>query len=298
MLRTSNSTKTFIQVLVLSFVVIFLASVSMYFVYRWFPSFRLYRHNSRVFIESVSGMGAGADIENGGGRGSEGGGGGGGVILTENDIRLETVSNAGASASASSRSVIPSSIRKEDSTKHRRLLLLGDSTLDNAMYVPPGKSVYSILRGASWDYNPIMYAGDGFTIADVYRQVGTLPIEYNSRDTVIVLSVGGNDFLSGVGYPTAVVDYRHLIERIRDGFGESRLFLMNLYQPADPALAVFRIVVKKWNKFLQGLVDVGMADGIIDIYGVLGGADDFVHKIEPSVVGGEKIVEAIVGAVG
>jgi hypothetical protein len=277
MFRTSN----FTQILVLSLVVLVLFAVGVYI-------FGLFgRRNSQVFIESVSGMGS-VDIENGVGVGGDGGGV---VVLTENDIRLEDPSV--------SRSDV-SSIRNDGSPVHRRVLLLGDSTLDNAMYVPPKKSIYSMLRekGHDWDYNPVMYASDGFTIADVYRQVGTLPIEYNTSETVIVLSVGGNDFLSGTGYSTATVDYRHLIERIRYGLGECRLYLMNLYQPVDPALAVFREVVKKWNVFLQGFVDGGIADGIVDIYGVLVGAEDFVHKIEPSVFGGQKIVEAIVGVVG
>jgi hypothetical protein len=285
MFRTSN----FTQILVLSLVVLVLFAVGVYIFHLGVPFclFGLFgRRNSQVFIESVSGMGS-VDVENGVGVGGDGGG----VVLTENDIRLEDPSV--------SRSDV-SSIRNDGSPVHRRVLLLGDSTLDNAMYVPPKKSIYSMLRGKGhdWDYNPVMYASDGFTIADVYRQVGTLPIEYNTSDTVIVLSVGGNDFLSGTGYSTATVDYRHLIERIRDGFGECRLYLMNLYQPVDPALAVFREVVKRWNVFLQGFVDNGFADGIVDINGVLVGAEDFVHKIEPSVVGGQKIVSEIVGVVG
>lgn len=279
MFRTSN----FTQILVLSLVVLVLFAVGVYIFHLGVPFclFGLFgRRNSQVFIESVSGMGS-VDIENGGG--------GGGVVLTENDIRLEDPSV--------SRSDV-SSIRNDGSPVHRRVLLLGDSTLDNAMYVPPGKSIYSMLRGKDWDYNPVMYASDGFTIADVYRQVGTLPIEYNTRETVIVLSVGGNDFLSGTGYSTATVDYRHLIERVRDGFGECRLYLMNLYQPVDPALRIYREIVKKWNGFLHGFVDGGIADGIVDIYSLIVGSEDIVHKIEPSVVGGQKIAEAIVGVVG
>src|SRR4051812_37151558 len=70
------------------------------------------------------------------------------------------------------------------------LVLLGDSTLDNKVYVPPGSDVTALLKRTlpqSWTVT--LLAFDGAMIRDVEKQVRSLP-----RDaTQLLISVGGNN---------------------------------------------------------------------------------------------------------
>jgi hypothetical protein len=176
------------------------------------------------------------------------------------------------------------------------IILLGDSILANENYVPKGKSVVDILREEVGNEVEIaMFARDNYTIDDVYFQLSTLPIRYNTNDTIIVLSVGGNNLLTGTSVQDATREYMYLISRLRDTFGNSKIYLVNLYLPLDPFLnKLYNKIVMKWNSFLEKIV----LDGIIDISKVITEPKDLVSKIEPSVVGGEKIVKAIVNSVG
>lgn len=181
------------------------------------------------------------------------------------------------------------------------IILLGDSILDNKNYVPIGKSVFDYLQ-KMLDSKPeteiIMYAKDNSTIDNVYFQLSNIPITYNNTDTMIVLSVGGNNFLNGTTFNQAKKDYLLLIQLIRDKFGDCKLFLVNLYTPFDSLFQkVYGKTILDWNKFLWGIVENGKADGIVDISNVITEPNDLVYKIEPSVIGGEKISQAIINMI-
>jgi hypothetical protein len=182
----------------------------------------------------------------------------------------------------------------------RVLMLLGDSILANEKYVQKGKSVVDFLKkDVGGDVEEVaLFARDNYTIDDVYFQIPTLPITYNSNNTTIVLSVGGNNFLSGTSFQEARKEYTYLISRIRDSFGESKIYLVNLYLPFDPLLQkLYGKIVVDWNSFLEGIVEKGEANGIVDISSVITEPKDLVYKIEPSVIGGEKISQAIIEVV-
>jgi hypothetical protein len=180
-----------------------------------------------------------------------------------------------------------------------RIVLLGDSILDNRMYVSSGKSVADLLQKTTMDqgYEVGLFAVDGATIRDVGAQINQLPMEYNTPETVLVLSVGGNDFLSGSDYDTAEKEYVRLVERLRKVFGSCKLYLVNLYRPVDPLFLIYYRIIDKWNLFLKGLVQKGIANGIVDVFSVIKEPDDLVMKIEPSATGSAKIVTAIVDQV-
>jgi hypothetical protein len=177
----------------------------------------------------------------------------------------------------------------------RVLLLLGDSILANEKYVQKGKSVVDFLKkDVGSDIEIALFARDNYTIDDVYFQIPTLPISYNSNNTKIILSVGGNNFLSGTSFQEARKEYTYLISRIKDSFGESKIYLVNLYLPFDPVLQkLYDKIVVDWNSFLEGIVEKGGADGIVDISSIITEPKDLVYKIEPSVIGGEKIAQTI-----
>lgn len=204
-------------------------------------------------------------------------------MVDENDIRVNISDHIGASSSSSSQVV----------------MLLGDSIIDNGVYVPKGKSVSDWLQKKMGDsgFKIKLFAKDGYTTEDVYLQISSLPIQYNSANTTIVLSVGGNDFLSGAPYERVETIYRYLIERIRGTFGSCKLYVVNLYKPVDRALRIYDRIITKWNLFLNELVATNEVDGVVDIYGLIKEPRDLVHKIEPSAIGGEKIAEAILVSV-
>jgi hypothetical protein len=179
------------------------------------------------------------------------------------------------------------------------LMLLGDSILANEKYVPEGKSLsYFLKKEVGSDVEVTLFATDNYTIDDVYFQINSIPISYNSKKTSIVLSVGGNNFLTGTPLGVAKKEYLFLIEHIRDRFGECKIYLVNLYLPFDPLLQkLYEKIVVEWNLFLEGVVDKGGANGIVDISRVITEPKDLVSKIEPSVIGGEKIAGAIVNKV-
>ena len=179
------------------------------------------------------------------------------------------------------------------------LMLLGDSILANEKYVPEGKSLsYFLKKEVGSDVEVTLFATDNYTIDDVYFQINSIHISYYSKKTSIVLSVGGNNFLTGTPLGLAKKEYLFLIEHIRETFGECKIYLVNLYLPFDPLLQkLYEKIVVEWNLFLEGVVDKGGANGIVDISRVITEPKDLVSKIEPSVIGGEKIAGAIVNEV-
>lgn len=181
----------------------------------------------------------------------------------------------------------------------RRILLLGDSILDNRVYVSSGQSVADLLQKATLEpgYEVGLFAVDGATIREVEAQINQLPMEYNTAETILVLSVGGNDFLYGSDYATTERAYVRLVERLRGSFGLCKLYLVNLYRPLDPLFAIYYRIIDKWNRLLQEIVQKGIADGVVDVFSVINEPEDLVMKIEPSATGGAKIVAAIVDRV-
>jgi hypothetical protein len=187
------------------------------------------------------------------------------------------------------------------SNEPRRIVLLGDSILANRSYVPSGKSVEDLLKqtGREKGWQVEMLAEDGATIEQVWLQLPRIPAEYNTPTTSIVLSVGGNDFLTGGDVRTMERAYGELLQQIRQQFGSCKLYLVNLYQPIDAMFVViYARIIAKWNQFLLQVVEKGLADGVIDIFTVITQPEDLVVKIEPSASGGAKIVAAIVEGVG
>src|SRR4051812_11206812 len=76
------------------------------------------------------------------------------------------------------------------------VVLLGDSIVDNARYVPNRPPVIEQLqRSLPRDWQATLLAVDGHVIADVPAQVSRMPADA----THLVVSAGGNDALSEIG---------------------------------------------------------------------------------------------------
>jgi len=174
------------------------------------------------------------------------------------------------------------------------IVLIGDSILENSYYVSSGKSVYDIIKNSVPKSTVIKnLAFDGAIITEVEPKVYQIPITYNKPTTALVLSVGGNDFLSGNAFDLIKPQYKDLLQKIRSQLDKTKIYLVNLYRPLDPSLQIYSTVVTMWNSFLEGLVKENLADAIIPISTVIVEPSDLVYKIEPSETGGEKIAQMI-----
>jgi GDSL-like Lipase/Acylhydrolase family len=192
----------------------------------------------------------------------------------------------------------------------QHLVLLGDSILDNAAYVP-GRcpAVIDQLRSRlPTGWFATLLARDGSVIDDVYRQLDALP----GDATHLVLSAGGNDALSEVGTLQKTVmtvgqglrvlaavcdrfegDYRRLLASIRDrGLPAG---VCTVYNPSLPDEVTRREVVAALGLFNDCIIRVAreFKFPVLELRAICTDAADFVAQIEPSLRGGAKIAEAI-----
>ena len=178
------------------------------------------------------------------------------------------------------------------------VILLGDSIFDNARYVPDRPPVIDQLRQAlprGWLAS--LLAVDGHITEDVANQLKVLPADA----THLIVSAGGNEAACTIGEALS------LFHEVRTRFQQSyRAMLQALsavgkpaaactvydaipgFGPAEQvALAGFNEVILR-EAFLAGLP-------VIDLRLVCDRPSDYSHvsPIEPSVVGGAKIVRVI-----
>jgi hypothetical protein len=187
-------------------------------------------------------------------------------------------------------------------------VLLGDSIFDNARYVPDRPPVIEQLRQAlPRDWRASLLAVDGDITEDVVNQLRGLPADA----THLVVSAGGNDALGESSILSESVgtvrEALSIIHDVRTRFRQSyRAMLQALSAVGKPtavctvydaipglgpaeqaALAGFNEVILR-EAFLAGLP-------VIDLRLVCDRPSDYSHvsPIEPSSVGGAKIVRVI-----
>ena len=189
------------------------------------------------------------------------------------------------------------------------LVLLGDSILDNAAYVPGRPAVVNQVRNrmpAGWEVS--LCARDGSVINDVHRQLASMP----AQSTHLVVSAGGNHVLFEAGILQEAIgtvgeglrriaevrsrfedDYRRLLQSI----AERRLptIVCAIYNPCSPDELLQREMVTALSIFNDGTIAEARKFGfpVIDLRAVCTEAADFANEIEPSSQGGAKIADAI-----
>ncbi len=192
----------------------------------------------------------------------------------------------------------------------QHLVLLGDSILDNAAYVPGRRpAVIDHVRDRlpeGWLATKL--AVDGSIINDVHRQLDALPDDA----TQLVIGAGGNDLLAMVGtLPKTVqtvgeglriladvrdrfeLDYRRLLGSIRDrGLPAG---VCTVYNPSVPDPVTLREVVAALALFNDSIIGIAreFQFPVLDLRVVCTDAADFMAQVEPSQKGGAKIAEAI-----
>jgi hypothetical protein len=193
------------------------------------------------------------------------------------------------------------------------LVLLGDSILDNAAYVPGRPAVIDQVRNrlpAGW--KATLSARDGSVINDVLGQLDCL-----STDTThLALSAGGNDVLCEIGLlqePVRTVgdglrllaelrdrfahDYRRLLEAIRNR--DLPTVVCTIYDPCSPDEELQLEAVAALGLFNDRIIGLAREYGfpVIELRAICTEIADFANAIEPSSAGGAKIAQAICAVV-
>lgn len=183
-------------------------------------------------------------------------------------------------------------------------ILLGDSILKNDAYVSDGKSVENLL--VERNKNTHCFAEDHSKIVDIYSQIDKIPIEFDSPNTLIFLSAGGNDILSYyVDQNQDITDtsvlkpmfssYKNIVKTIQTRLPNSKLFLLDIYYPDNLQYKRFHSIIKEWNSMIYDFAQNSKNNiyGVIRISSSLTQNEDFSFGIEPSSSGGNKIASLI-----
>ncbi len=196
-----------------------------------------------------------------------------------------------------------------------KLVLLGDSIIDNGVYVvDDGKSVLEHLQDVVTNFEIDQRALDGAMCSHVFDRQLTSTEDYSSH---AVLSVGGNDafgnihLLESTDQQTFIESllvlseiqeafrdsYRQLLDALRASF--HRCLVMTIYRPrfaldgypapfqkaAETALSVYNDVIQE---------EAGSRNfDLLDLRRVCNENEDFANPIEPSDQGGRKIANEI-----
>lgn len=177
--------------------------------------------------------------------------------------------------------------------KFTSIILLGDSILKNNAYVNPNYSVEYLLKNLS-KKNMYCLAKDGADIKAVYKQMEKIPNRLNIADSVILLSIGGNDLLEkNSSVENLFTQYEQLVRYIKIRFNKCKIIVLNLYiPPSIQKNMVLRHKLIQWNNLVKNYALEKNID-LIPLDTLLYEPIDFVEQYEPSEVGGVKIVKAI-----
>ncbi|HEX8212841.1 MAG TPA: SGNH/GDSL hydrolase family protein [Longimicrobium sp.] len=190
------------------------------------------------------------------------------------------------------------------------LVLMGDSVFDNAAYVRGGPDV---VRQARDRLGPVgwqatLVAVDGAVTEGVRRQIARIPPDA----THLVVSAGGNDALGSVdvlyrGARTVGAGLAMLGDvvapfeaRYRTMLGEVLArglptAVCTVYNPVFPDPEERRYAALGLAVFNDAILRVALEAGVpvLELRSICGSDEDFANPIEPSVIGGDKMVSAI-----
>ena len=184
------------------------------------------------------------------------------------------------------------------------IFLLGDSVLNNSKYVSNNESVYEYVKQKNT--NTYLYAKDDSTIVDLYTQLNNIPsdiTEEEEKNTSVVISIGGNDILkmtttdSSTKVNELFQKYMDFLSSLRSKFPSiKQIVLLSLYYPPKSMYHKYYPYIDKWNQLLEEN-SFKMDYKIIQTNKIMTNTEDFIFDIEPSVKGGEKIANILLGKV-
>jgi hypothetical protein len=188
-------------------------------------------------------------------------------------------------------------------------VLLGDSIFDNAIYVPGKLPVIEQFREtlpSGW--KATLLAVDGDVTADVQHQIRRLPDDA----THLIVSCGGNDALRHATIldqsAGSVADVLEHFTSIRTSFQQTYSKMIETLTGLNRHLAVCTVydcvpgmegspmtALAMFNEIILREAFIAKVP-VIDLRLICNKSSDYseVSEIEPSAIGGEKIVRAIV----
>ena len=177
----------------------------------------------------------------------------------------------------------------------KTIILLGDSVFNNNSYVEKGKAVNELLQKNTLENTSIIcLARNDSTINNVYQQLENVNIDLNDKLITVFLSVGGNDIinLQQQNLDDTFEKYKTLIGAITTKLPNVKLVLLIIYYPANTSK--YDSLIDKWNTNIHLEYESNNKNiYILDLANLLKEPSDFVFDIEPSITGGEKIVNKI-----
>ena len=192
-----------------------------------------------------------------------------------------------------------SKIKDEDT-----IILIGDSILKNDLYVSNNSSIEHLINQN--DVTCINFAQDGAVITDCFYQLEKIPPNLNNKQTTVYLSVGGNDIIERYierNIPTKNTDplnkmfhnYKKLVKSIQTKMDLSKLILIDIYYPPETFYKKYHGIINKWNNMLYKYASTQKNNiyEVLKVSEIMNQKMDFVYAIEPSEIGGEKIVDLI-----
>ena len=192
----------------------------------------------------------------------------------------------------------------------RNLVLVGDSIFDNAAYVDGPDVRAQVETKMPDDWTVSLLAVDGSYILDVPGQLDQLP----SDTQRLVVSTGGNDVLvqtevlgdavTSVGEALLLLD--EAVAQFREDYCEMleavlatdiQSFVCTIYRPNFPDGDLQRMTSTALGLFNDVIIEEASLRllPILDIRAIFTDGGDYANPIEPSVQGGEKLAEVIVG---
>ena len=129
----------------------------------------------------------------------------------------------------------------------------------------------------------------------------------NSTTTIIFLSIGGNDILSHAQnnnngdnkfLSTVFEEYKSLVKSIQIQLPKANIVLFDIYYPDNLKYKQYHPIIREWNDMVLCFArdPENRIRGVFKISYILTTPEDFTLEIEPSDVGGQKIVDTILSS--
>jgi lysophospholipase L1-like esterase len=187
----------------------------------------------------------------------------------------------------------------------RNIVVLGDSVFDNRSYVSTTASIPYLL-GEHEYLNAKMYASDGAKIEDLNSQLQQCLKEIDDNNETLFISIGGNNILtfkptkklSNNEQQKQVSEFVNIIfDKYRNVLKnydfKCNLVLCNIYVPYSEKNSIYEKCIHTWNKKLSSFAESNNYK-VMKLDKLLYKKEDFADNLEPSKIGGEKIVKNMI----
>ena len=178
---------------------------------------------------------------------------------------------------------------KENFESSKKIILLGDSILNNKNYVYEKESVEYILKN-KYSYEIYNFALDGEVLKGMKQNINK--ISKTNLSDVLVISIGGNDILHGANINKLFDDYKKVIKDLHLKFPKNKIYVLDVYYPPCCRFKKYYDKITIWNNKLNNLNNINNVK-IINISTKITNKTDFVFEIEPSYEGSIKIAKTL-----